>query len=155
MYVLRRNSIDGSIVRGETNISQVGGQIKRLYLEPETCQPMAETLAAIHEANVITVGPGSLFTSLLPPLLVDGVADAIAMSSAIKIFVCNLMTQPGETDGFSARHHLELVRQYAPQIDFDYVIVNDHPISPVQSEKYAGRGRRADRRARIYLSDHD
>jgi uncharacterized cofD-like protein len=132
--------VDGSIVRGETRISQVGGQIKRLFLEPETCQPMAETLAAIHEANVITVGPGSLFTSLLPPLLVDGVADAIAASGAAKIFVCNLMTQPGETDGFSARHHLELVRQYAPQIDFDYVVVNDHPITPVQSEKYAGEG---------------
>jgi uncharacterized cofD-like protein len=131
---------DGSTVRGETNIAKVGGQIKRLFLEPETCQPMAETLAAIHEANVITVGPGSLFTSLLPPLLVDGVAEAISLSSAIKVFVCNLMTQPGETDGFSARHHLELVRQYAPEIDFDYVIVNDHPISKIQSEKYAGEG---------------
>jgi uncharacterized cofD-like protein len=131
---------DGSTVRGETNVSKVGSRIKRLYLEPETCQPMAETLAAIHEANVITVGPGSLFTSLLPPLLVEGVAEAISMSGAVKIFVCNLMTQPGETDGFSARRHLELVRQYAPQIDFDYVIVNDHPISPVQSAKYAGEG---------------
>src|SRR4051812_161864 len=85
---------DGSIVQGETNISKVGGRIRRLYLEPETCQPMAETLAAIHEAHVITVGPGSLFTSLLPPLLVDGVADAIANSNAVKVFVCNLMTQP-------------------------------------------------------------
>jgi uncharacterized cofD-like protein len=131
---------DGSTVRGETNISKVGSRIKRLYLEPETCQPMAETLAAIHEANVITVGPGSLFTSLLPPLLVEGVAEAISMSGAVKIFVCNLMTQPGETDGFSARRHLELVRQYSPQIDFDYVIVNDHPISPIQSAKYADEG---------------
>jgi uncharacterized cofD-like protein len=131
---------DGSTVRGETNISKVGGKIKRLYLDPETCQPMPEALAAIHEANVITVGPGSLFTSLLPPLLVEGVAEAIAASSAVKIFVCNLMTQPGETDGFTARHHLELVRQYAPQIDFDYVVVNDHPISTDQSQKYAGEG---------------
>jgi uncharacterized cofD-like protein len=97
-------------------------------------------LAAIHEANAITVGPGSLFTSLLPPLLVERVSDAIANSSAAKIFVCNLMTQPGETDGFTARRHLELVRQYAAQIDFDYLVVNDHPISPSQSEKYAGEG---------------
>jgi uncharacterized cofD-like protein len=132
---------DGTIVRGETQISTVGGgRIKRLFMEPDTCQPLPETLAAIHEANVITVGPGSLFTSILPPLLVEGVADAIAMSTAVKIFVCNLMTQPGETDGFTAQHHLELVRQYAPQIDFDYVVVNDHPISSVQSEKYAGEG---------------
>ena len=131
---------DGSIVRGETKISQLGGKMKRLFLDPEDCQPMPEALAAIHEANVITIGPGSLFTSLLPPVLVEGVAEAIAMSRAVKIFVCNLMTQPGETDGFSARHHLELVRQYAPAIDFDYVIVNDHPISSLQSEKYAGEG---------------
>ena len=131
---------DGTTVRGETNIGHVGHLIKRLYLEPADCQPMPETLAAIHEANVITIGPGSLWTSLLPPILVEGVADAIAASSATKIFVCNLMTQPGETDGFSARHHLEMVREYAPEINFDYVIVNDHPISESQAEKYAGEG---------------
>lgn len=131
---------DGSVVRGETKISELGGKMKRLFLDPEDCQPMPEALAAIHEANVITIGPGSLFTSLLPPILVEGVADAIASSRAVKILVCNLMTQPGETDGFSARHHLELVRQYAPQINFDYVIVNDHPISKSQSEMYAGEG---------------
>ena len=131
---------DGTTVRGETKIAQVGHDIKRLYLEPANCQPMPETLAAIEAANVITIGPGSLFTSLLPPILVEGVADAIASSRAVKIFVCNLMTQPGETDGFSARHHLEIVRDHAPQIDFDYVIVNDHPISKLQAKKYAGEG---------------
>src|SRR5436190_2482649 len=127
----------GSIVRGETNISKVGGAIKRLYLEPPDCKPMSETLAAIENANVITIGPGSLFTSLLPPVLVEGVADAIAASGAVKIFVCNLMTQPGETDGFSAGHHYEIFRDYAPQIDFNYVIVNDRPITKAQEEKYS------------------
>ena len=131
---------DGTTVRGETNIGHVGHLIKRLYLEPATCQPMPETLAAIDAANVITIGPGSLFTSLLPPILVEGVADAIAASKAVKIFVCNLMTQPGETDGMTARRHLEIVREYAPQIDFDYVIVNNHPISENQAQKYAGEG---------------
>ncbi len=131
---------NGSIVRGETRIAQLGGKMKRLFLDPEDCQPMPEALAAIREANVITLGPGSLFTSLLPPILVEGVAEAIAASPAVKIFICNLMTQPGETDGFSARHHLELVRQYARVIDFDYVIVNNHPISSSQAEKYAGEG---------------
>ena len=132
--------VDGSTIRGETNIAKVGSQIKRLYLEPQGCKPMPETLTAIEQANVISIGPGSLFTSLLPPILVDGVADAIAGSNAVKIFVCNLMTQPGETDGLSARQHLETVRQYAPQIDFDYVIVNNRAISDVQMEKYTGEG---------------
>ena len=131
---------DGSIVRGETNISKVGNSIKRLRLEPENCQPLPETLAAISDADVITVGPGSLFTSLLPPILVDGVASAIADSSAAKIFICNLMTQPGETDGFSARRHLEIVREYAPSIDFDYIVVNNYPISEEQMKRYSGEG---------------
>lgn len=133
---------DGSIVRGETNIGKVGNSIKRLRLEPENCQPLPETLAAISDADIITVGPGSLFTSLLPPILVDGVAEAIAESSAVKIFICNLMTQPGETDGFSARRHLEIVREYAPAIDFDYVVVNNHPISEEQMRRYAEEGAR-------------
>ena len=132
--------VDGQIVRGETNISKVGNSIKRLRLEPENCQPLPETLAAIADADVITVGPGSLFTSLLPPILVDGMAEAIAESAAAKIFICNLMTQPGETDGFSARRHLEIVGEYAAEINFDYVVVNNYPISKEQMRRYAGEG---------------
>jgi uncharacterized cofD-like protein len=132
--------VDGSTVRGETNIGRVGSRIKRLYLEPENCQPLPEALAAIHEADIITVGPGSLYTSLLPPILVDGVADAIGSSPAVKVFICNLMTQPGETDGLTARAHLEIVRQYAPNLDFDYVIVNDHPVNQKQARIYASLG---------------
>jgi uncharacterized cofD-like protein len=131
---------DGTIIKGETEISKVGHNIKRLSLEPRDCDPMPEALAAIAEANVISVGPGSLFTSLLPPLLVSGVADAIGAAKAAKIFVCNLMTQPGETDGFTARRHLEIVRDHAPQIDFDYVIVNNALVSDEQMEKYSGEG---------------
>jgi uncharacterized cofD-like protein len=131
---------NGEIVRGETNISKIGHSIKRLYLEPENCQPLPEVLSAIYEADVITIGPGSLFTSLLPPILVDGVAEAIAESEAIKVFICNLMTQPGETDGFSAHAHLNIVREYAPEIDFDYVLVNNRPISEAQAERYALEG---------------
>ncbi len=131
---------DGSTVRGETNIAKVGPFIKRLYLEPEDCHPLPEALAAIYEADVITIGPGSLYTSLLPPILVRGVTDAIAESSAVKIFICNLMTQPGETDGLTSRRHLEIVREYAPEIDFDYVIVNNRPISEDQLQRYAEEG---------------
>jgi uncharacterized cofD-like protein len=131
---------DGSVIQGETNISKVGTQIKRLFLEPEDCAPMADALAAIDQASVITVGPGSLFTSLLPPLLVRGVPEAIERSSALKVFVCNLMTQPGETDGISARRHLEIVREYAPQLNFDFLIVNSQPITARQSELYELEG---------------
>ncbi len=131
---------DGSTVLGETNISKIGNSIKRLRLEPENCQPMPETLAAIADADVITIGPGSLFTSLLPPILVEGVAEAISESPAVKMFICNLMTQPGETDGFTAKRHLEIVEEYAPNIGFDYVIVNNRRISDEQMERYAEEG---------------
>ncbi|HEY0048357.1 MAG TPA: uridine diphosphate-N-acetylglucosamine-binding protein YvcK [Pyrinomonadaceae bacterium] len=131
---------DGRIVKGETNIAKFGTAIRRLRLEPEKCNPLPEALAAIYEADVITIGPGSLYTSLLPPILVEGVAEAIAEAAAVRIFVCNLMTQPGETDGYSARRHLEIVRQYAPQINFDYVVVNNHLINEQQSARYASEG---------------
>jgi uncharacterized cofD-like protein len=89
---------------------------------------------------MVTVGPGSLYTSILPPLLVNGVVDVIAASSAVKIFICNLMTQPGETDGLTARRHLEIVREYAPGLNFDYVIVNNRPISELQARLYTRDG---------------
>jgi uncharacterized cofD-like protein len=131
---------DGSVVRGETNVSKVGSQIQRLFLEPENCLPMPDALDAITEADIITVGPGSLFTSLLPPLLVRGVPEAIEASNAVKVFVCNLMTQPGETDGINARRHLEIVREHAPKINFDFLIVNSRPITERQAELYELEG---------------
>jgi len=131
---------DGTVVRGETNISKTGGAIERLYLEPEDCQPYPDAITTIKSADVLTIGPGSLYTSILPPLLVHGVVDAIASSSARKIFVCNLMTQPGETDGLTARRHLEIVREYASRLNFDYVLVNDRPISDAQALIYTRDG---------------
>ncbi|MFL6468658.1 MAG: uridine diphosphate-N-acetylglucosamine-binding protein YvcK [Pyrinomonadaceae bacterium] len=131
---------DGSIVRGETKVGKVGNQIVRLFLEPKDCSPMPDALAAIENADLITVGPGSLFTSLLPPLLVRGVADAIEASTATKVFICNLMTQPGETDGFTARRHLEIVREYMPHLNFDCLVVNKQPISERQAELYTLEG---------------
>lgn len=132
--------LDGSTVRGETKIGKVGPQIQRLFLEPQTCHPLPKAIAAIEKADVITIGPGSVYTSLLPPLLVSGVADAIASSSARKIFICNLMTQPGETDGMTSRRHVELVREYVSQIRFDHVLVNNAPISAEQAERYEHQG---------------
>lgn len=131
---------DGTTVRGETNISKIGGAIERLYLEPDDCAPHHDAISAIRYGDVITVGPGSLYTSLVPPLLVRGVVEEIAASPATKIFICNLMTQPGETDGLTARRHLEVVREYAPSLDFDYVIVNEQPINAQQVELYTADG---------------
>lgn len=131
---------DGTTVRGESRIGSIGKAIKRLYLEPESCKPMPDALTAIQRADIISIGPGSLFTSLLPPLLVDGVADAIAASDAIKVFICNLMTQPGETDGFTSRRHLEIIRDHAPAIRFDHIILNNHLISDHQQAVYSNEG---------------
>lgn len=132
----------GKLIYGETNIGKRGKEIERVRLEPETCLPLPETLAAIESADIISVGPGSLFTSILPPLLVNGVAEAIARSGAKKVFVSNLMTQPGETEGFSAKRHLEVIAEHAPQITFDYLVVNSQPIKDEQAEKYGGEGAR-------------
>ena len=131
---------NGDIIKGETNVAKVGTSIKRIRLEPETCHPLPEALLAIHDANIITIGPGSLFTSLLPPILVKGVAEAIAESSAVKVFVCNLMTQPGETEGFSAARHVETIEKYALELKFDYVIVNNHRVRESQASRYKNTG---------------
>lgn len=128
---------DGTMVRGETQISASRKPIKRLHLEPEHCLPLPQVLKAIRSADIITVGPGSLYTSILPNLLVSQVARAIGETPATKIFINNLMTQPGETDGYSARQHLDTVREYAPEIHFDFVIVNNRRISQEQAERYA------------------
>ena len=131
---------DGTTVRGETSITASRSSIESLHLEPEQCLPLPETLAAIRTADVITVGPGSLYTSILPNLLVAKVAQVIGNSAATKIFICNLMTQPGETDGYSARQHLETVKRYAPEIHFDYVVVNNRHIDEDQAERYRAEG---------------
>lgn len=131
---------NGSIVRGETHISASRVPIRRLHLEPEQCLPLPQALNAIRVADIITVGPGSLYTSILPNLLVAKVARVIGESSATKIFVSNLMTQPGETDGYTAREHLETIRKYAPEIHFDFVLVNNRRISSEQAERYAAEG---------------
>ncbi|MEP6847498.1 MAG: gluconeogenesis factor YvcK family protein [Acidobacteriota bacterium] len=131
---------DGTVVRGESKIGKIGSAIKRIYLEPDDCQPMPDALSAIENADIISVGPGSLFTSLLPPLLVNGVSEAIERSPAVKVFICNLMTQPGETDGFTSRKHLEIIRDHSPPLAFDYIVLNDRPITRKQESIYGSEG---------------
>lgn len=131
---------DGREVHGETQITASRSRIVRLRLVPEECQPLPAALEAIRNADVITIGPGSLYTSIVPNLLVQGVAAAIGTARATKIFIGNLMTQPGETDGYGFWEHLNAVRSYAPQIQFDYAIVNDRSISKEQAELYRADG---------------
>lgn len=131
---------DGSIVQGETNVASVGPQIERVFLDPPDCEPLSEAVEAIAKADIITVGPGSLYTSLLPPVLVEGVADAISASNAVKIYVCNLMTQPGETDGLTTRRHIEVLRDHAQKITFDFILINDQPVTVSQAERYEHEG---------------
>jgi len=130
---------DGSTVEGESRISQSTVPIRKVYLRPLDCQPLPETLQAIREADLIILGPGSLYTSIMPNLLVDGVVDAIAASQAIKIYVCNVMTQPGETDRFTAADHVRAIyRQTGRQI-FDYCLVNTQKPSKLL-DKYRAEG---------------
>ncbi|MBA3805082.1 MAG: YvcK family protein [Acidobacteria bacterium] len=140
---------DGREVRGETQITASRSPIRRLHLEPEQCLPLPDALAAIRSADAITIGPGSLYTSILPNLLVARVAKTIGEARAVKIYICNLMTQPGETDGYTARQHLETVKSYAPEIVFDYVIANDRPITEEQAALYS-----ADGAYQIGMQDH-
>ena len=131
---------DGTLVRGETQITASRSPIRSLCLEPEQCLPLPAAMAAIRKADVITIGPGSLYTSILPNLLVARVARAIGAATATKIFISNLMTQPGETDGYTAWQHLDCVKRYAPEIHFDFIVVNNRPISEDQGARYAAEG---------------
>jgi len=131
---------DGSEIHGETQITAARMPIRCLRLEPEQCLPLPEALSAIPAADVITVGPGSLYTSIIPNLLVARMSDAIGEASATRIFISNLMTQPGETDGYDVGRHLETVAKYAPQIRFDYIILNSRAISNEQAEQYRADG---------------
>jgi uncharacterized cofD-like protein len=131
--------VDGRVIEGESKITGARSRIKNLWLS-QKCHPLPETLEAIREANIITIGPGSLFTSIIPNLLVDGIVEAICKSAALKIYICNIMTQPGETEGFGGEDHLRTLFAYSPRLKFDYVLVNSAPISADLREKYLADG---------------
>lgn len=134
---------DGAIIEGETEIAAHPQPIKRMYLRPENAQPLAEAVEAIRLADAIILGPGSVFTSVIPNLLVDGIADAIARSRSIKIYACNVMTQPGETDGFSAADHIRAIADHAPGRRLvDYVLVNKEMPAPDVLARYEKYGQR-------------
>lgn len=128
---------DGRIIEGESRITKTHVPIERLFTVPSRCHPLAETLAAIREADLITVGPGSLFTSLIPNLLVEGISREIALSRATKVYVSNLMTQPGETMRLSASDHLKALHKHARRPLFDWIVLNTQPLPAALREKYA------------------
>ncbi|HSY13050.1 MAG TPA: gluconeogenesis factor YvcK family protein [Verrucomicrobiae bacterium] len=128
---------DGSFVRGETNITASDRRIVELRMAPANAKPLPKAVEAIEAADLITIGPGSLFTSLVPNLLVRDVSKAIANSRAVKVFVCNLMTQANESLDLSASDHIRALYKHARHEFFDYALVNRTPASPALSRKYA------------------
>ena len=131
---------DGRVVHGESNIPEAGGVIKRLFTEPEHCSPLPDVLTAIKGADLIILGPGSLYTSVIPNLLIDEIAEAISNSNAKKVYVCNIMTQPGETDDYTVSDHVKaLIKHAGGKKIVDAVLVNS-VLPNVISEGYAKSG---------------
>jgi len=131
---------DGTRVLGETKITASKGKIRSLTLVPPDVEPLPQTLDAIARADLITIGPGSLFTSLIPNLLVRGIPQAIVQSKAVKVFVCNLMTQANESLGLSAADHIRAVASHAGATLFDYALINHKPVSLELAAKYDMEG---------------
>jgi uncharacterized cofD-like protein len=122
--VLLASHKDGSVTEGEDKIPKANKPIDRVFLRPGESEATPEALRAIREADLIVLGPGSLYTSIIPNLLIKDITSAIAASRAIKVYVCNVMTQPGETDGYSASNHLKALIEHSHPGLVDYCIVN-------------------------------
>lgn len=131
---------DGSEVFGETSVTASTKRIVELRLVPSDAKPLPETLDAISRADLITIGPGSLFTSLIPNLLVHGIPEAIMASGAVKVFICNLMTEANESLGLTAAGHIRAIYSHAGAEIFDYALVNATPASSDTRAKYATEG---------------
>ncbi len=130
---------DGTVVEGESQITSAHGVVDEVYLDPPFAAPLDEVIAAIREADAIVLGPGSLYTSIMPNLLVDRVGREIEASSAVKIYVCNVMTQPGETDGYAASDHVRALLRGARADVCDVTVVNDELPRKLR-EAYAEEG---------------
>ena len=131
---------DGSEICGETAIVGAGQLIRRIFLEPANAAPHQPALDAIRDADLICIGPGSVYTSVIPNLLIPGVAQALRESKAPKIYICNVMTQPGESDSFTASEHVTAVQVNVQARIFDYVLVNTGVPSEGAIEKYRDSG---------------
>jgi len=149
---------DAGMVEGESQVGQSLQRIRRVFLQPTSPSAYPEAIKAIHEAELVVVGPGSLYTSVLPNLLVPGVVDAFVTSRAIKVYVCNVATQPGETDGYQVSDHLTALLEHVPSDaqPFNWIMLNErvdlpmpasgkvHPVPPDSDSRFEGRLVRAD-----------
>jgi uncharacterized cofD-like protein len=137
---LRAVMEDGIEICGETAIVESGRRIRRIFLEPASCEPHRSALEAIAEADLICIGPGSVYTSVIPNLLVPGIAEALAASDAKKAYICNVMTQRGESDSFTASEHVTALQASIDERFFDYVLLNTGTPSAGAIEKYREAG---------------
>jgi uncharacterized cofD-like protein len=131
---------DGKEICGETKIVAAGQRIRRIFLDPEDCEPHPAAIEAILSADLIAIGPGSVFTSVIPNLLVPGIAQALYDSHAARAYICNVMTQPGESDAFTAAEHVTAIHANVDQRVFDFVFINNGLPSQVSIEKYRESG---------------
>jgi uncharacterized cofD-like protein len=136
---LRGEFATGEIIDGETAIVRHPATIRRLQLA-QRARPCPDAMRVLINADVVVVGPGSLYTSVLPNLLVDGVTSTLSAVQAVRVYVANLMTEPGETDGYSLDDHLRVLREHAGRDLFDYVLVNRTPPTEAQLARYRGNG---------------
>lgn len=134
--VLHAEMEDGSVVSGESKIPYSGKKIHRVFLTPEKIEPLPETIRAIRDADLIILGPGSLYTSILPNLLVPGIGEAVCASSAKKVYICNLMTQAGETLDFTAADHVGAIYDHIDCSVMDTILVNKEPVPANIQELY-------------------
>lgn len=137
---LRARYADGTIVDGESRIPRRGEKLASIGLVPERPRPLADALRAIERADAIILGPGSLYTSIIPNLVVPGIVEAIRRSRATVIYVANVMTQPGETEGYSAADHLQAIIDHSARGLVDVVLVNTAPIKPQLLSSYRSEG---------------
>jgi uncharacterized cofD-like protein len=135
--VLHAELEDGRIISGESKIPYSGKRIKRVFLTPEHVKPIPETIQAIHDADLIVLGPGSLYTSILPNLLVPTLGDEVCRAKAKKVYVCNLMTQAGETHHFTASDHVQAIYDHMKQPFINTILVNNENIPKYVQERYS------------------
>lgn len=131
---------DGRRVQGETNISHSSSPIRRLELSPRRVKPLPPSIDAIQQADLILLGPGSLYTSVIPNLLIPEVADAIARSRAPRVYIANLMTQPGETTHYTLSEHVRAIQEHVGHRVIDWVVANRKPVSPQVARRYRAEG---------------
>ena len=135
---------NGKIVKGESKIPEevkkYKTSIEKVYLDEQNVKPLDEVITSIENADIIIMGPGSLYTSIIPNLLVDGVVDAIKKSKAPKVYICNIMTQPGETDNYNVLEHVNVIVRHTNNNIIDYIISNNEVLGKEMLERYQNDG---------------